>query len=480
MTPDTSVVAFARDVLGFRLHPKQAAIVDEIYRDGIRTAVLRLGRRSGKGRIASVIATFEAAVNAAAHLAAVPAGEQVAIVVVATSQRQARVVHKYIAGFLRRPALVNLVVRVSADEIELSNGVVVLTLPCNAASARGLAICVVILDEAAWFNGVDGSPLDVGEIWKSLIPATAQFPERRVIVASTPRWSGDWFANLCARAATGDDPETRVWHATTAEMNPSISSKFLDAERLRDPVAFLREFEASESAPISAVFDADLIRAAVREGDELPPRPGVDYVLACDPAFTGDRFAVVIGHRDEDTRIIVDRIASWAGSKANPVQIDLTLDAIATMAQAYNGSKVLTDQYSAQTIAQGLRTRGVRVEERPWDNAGKVDAVAAVRRTLYAGRLSIPRHRELIAELVSLEQRPTAGGRPRIAAPGRAHDDFATSLMALVSDLAADNPPPAGGTIAPDASTYMAERPERPFGSVDRNHRRARLGLLSH
>jgi hypothetical protein len=428
-----------------------------------------------------VVATFEATVNAAAHLAAVPHGEQVAIVVVATSQRQARVVHRYIAGFLRRPALASLVVRESADEIELANGIVILTLPCNAASARGLAICVVILDEAAWFQGVDGSPLDVGEIWKALVPATAQFDERRVIVASSPRWSGDWFANLCARAATGDDPETRTWTASTQEMNPSISTAFLDAERLRDPVAFRREYEASFESAISAVFDADLVRAAVREGDELPPRPGVDYVLACDPAFTGDRFAVVIGHRDEDTQIIVDRIASWAGSKANPVQIDLTLDAIATMAQAYGGSRVLIDQFSAQAIAQGLRMRGVRVEERPWTNESKVDAVAAVRRCLYAGRLSIPRHRELIAELVSLEQRPTAGGRPRIAAPGRAHDDFATALMALVSDLAADNPPPAGGTIEPDDSTYAAPRPERPFGlgSVDRS-RRARLEILTH
>jgi hypothetical protein len=480
MTPDTSVVAFSRDILDFTLHPKQAAILTEIYDDNIRTAVLRWGRRGGKDRVAGVIACYEAVVNSAVHLAAVPAGERVAIVVVATSQRQARICHRYISAWLRRPALASLVVRESADEIELTNGIVILTLPCNAASARGLAIAVVILSEAAWFQGVDGSPLDVGEIWRALVPATAQFPERRVIVASTPRWSGDWFATLCARAATGDDPETRVWHFTTAEMNPSISTKFLDAERLRDPVAFRREYEASFESAISAVFDADLIRASVREGDELPPRPGVAYVLACDPAFTGDRFAVVIGHRDEDTSIVVDRIASWSGSKAAPVVIDVALDAIAAMAQVYNGSKVLIDQFSAQSMAQGLRSRGVRVEERPWTNESKVDAVAAVRRTLYSGRLSIPRHRELIAELVSLEQRPTAGGRPRIAAPGRAHDDFATALMALVSDLAADNPPPAGQTIQPSDSTYMAPRPERPFGSVDRNHRRARLGLLSH
>jgi hypothetical protein len=480
----TPIVRFSRDVLGFQLHPGQAEIVEAIYRDGIRTAVLRLGRRSGKGRIAAVVATYEATVNAAVHLSAVPVGERVAIVAVATSQRQARVVHRYIAGFLHRPALASLVVRETNDELELANGVVIVTLPCHAASARGLAIAVVILDEAAWFQGVDGSPLDVGEIWRALVPATAQFPERRVIVASTPRWSTDWFAQLCERAESGEDPETRVWHASTAAMNPSISSGFLEAERIRDPAYFRREYEALFDASVSAVFDADLVRAAVRGGDEIAPRPGIGYVIAADPAFTGDRFAVLVGHREPDGQVIVDRITSWHGSKAAPVAIDPTLDAIATMAGTYNGALVLIDQFSAEPIRQGLHRRGVWVEERPWSNESKVDAVAAVRRTLYAGRLSIPRHRDLIAELVTLEQRPTLSGRPRIAAPGRAHDDYATGLLALVAHLAAETPHPLGVTIEPPggaAVAYGAARPhsaDRPwgFGFAARHRRRSVVG----
>jgi hypothetical protein len=453
------IVSFATDVLGFRLHPKQAEIVDAIYAEGIRTAVLRLGRRSGKGRIAAVVATYEATVNARAHLASAPPGERVAIVVVATSQRQARVIHRYIAGFLQRPALASLVARETLDEIELANGIVILTLPCHAASARGLAIAVVILDEAAWFTGTDGSPLDVGEVWRALVPATAQFPERRVIVASTPRWPIDWFARLCERASTGDDPETRVWHASTAEMNPSIPRAFLDDERVSDPVSYRREYEAEFDAAIASVFDADLVRSAVRDAGEFPARPGVTYIIAADPAFTGDRFAVLVGHREPDGRVVIDRIAAWRGSKAAPVEIDATLDAIASMAVAYNGAKVLIDQYAAEPIRQGLRRRGVRVDERPWSNESKVDAVAAVRRTLYAGRLSIPDHHGLIAELVTLEQRPTQAGRPRIAAPGRAHDDYAMALLALVAELAADSPAAAGVTIAPPPLYHRDGRP---------------------
>jgi hypothetical protein len=480
----TPIVKFSADVLGFKLHPRQASILEEIYRDGIRTAVLRLGRRSGKGRVAAVIAAFEATVNASAHLAAVPPGEQVAIVVIATSQRQARVCHRYIASFLRRPALAGLIARETDDAIELTSGIVVTTLPCSAASGRGLGIAVLILDEAAWFQGIDGSPLDVGEIYRGLVPATAQFPERRVIIASTPRWQGDWFATLCARAATGDDAETRVWHFTTAEMNPGISAKFLEAERARDPVTYRREYEATFESGISAALDADLVRAAVRNRGDLPPMPDTDFVLCCDPAFTGDRFALIVGHRDRDQRIVVDRVTAWAGSKSAPVQIDRTLDEIAAIAQVYNGARVLVDQYSAQPIIQGLRARGLNVTEKPWSNESKVDALAALRRTLYGSQLDLPNHRELIAELVSLEQHPTASGRPRIAAPGRSHDDYASALMALVSELATDTPEPAGAYVSAatgyDALPVMHDHPERPrgfgLGSVERS-RRQRQGF---
>ena len=491
MTPTPmSIVRFAADILDFKLHPKQADILDAIYRDGIRTAVLRLGRRSGKGRMMAVIAAYEATVNASAHLAAVPHGEQVAIVVIATSQRQARVCHRYIASFLRRPALAGLIARETDDAIELTSGIVVTTLPCSAASGRGLGIACLILDEAAWFQGIDGSPLDVGEIYRGLVPATAQFSERRVVIASTPRWQGDWFATLCARAATGDDDETRVWHFTTSEMNPAISAKFLEAEKARDPVTYRREYEATFESGISAALDADLVRAAVRNRGDLPPMPDTDFVLCADPAFTGDRFALIVGHRDRDERIVVDLVTAWSGSKSAPVQIDRTLDEIAAIAQVYNSARVLIDQFCAQPIIQGLRARGLNVTEQPWSNASKVDALAACRRALYGSQLDLPNHRELIAELVSLEQHPTASGRPRIAAPGRSHDDFASALMALVAELATDTPPAAGAYLAPlagyAAMAAMHQSSDRPrdfggLGSVERVRRARRFGFgISH
>jgi hypothetical protein len=429
------IVRFARDVLGFELYPRQAAILEEMYRDGIRTAVLRLGRRSGKGRMAAVVAVFEATVNAPAHLAAVPSGERISIVVVATSQAQARIVHRYIRSFLEAPALAPLVVRDVEDEIELSSGISIVTLPCSGRSTRGQAVAVLVMDEAAWFIDSDGSPLAAEEIWQALAPATAQFPAGRVLVLSTPRWSSGWFADLCTRAASGAFPDMRAWHATTAEMNPRIPSSFLAGERDKDPDAYRREYEAEFDSGIGAVFDADLLRAAVRPGPDVkPPRSDATYVVAVDPAFTGDAFGLLVGHRDGD-QVVVDLVRGWHGSRKTPVAIDPTLDEITAISEAYGRAAVVIDQFAAEAIRQGLADRGVTVLARPWSNETKIDAVAAVRRCLYAGALELPDHPTLLAELVGLEQHLLPSGRPRIAAAGGGHDDYAMSLMALVLEL---------------------------------------------
>jgi hypothetical protein len=427
------IVRFAREVLDFPLFPKQAEILTAIYAESVRMAVLRLGRRSGKGRMAAVLAVWEATVNAGAHLAAVRPGERVHIVVVAPGLDQARLIRDYIGEFLRRPGLASLIERETTDELELKNGIVISTLAGNAASVRGRAVAVVVMDEAAWFSGVDGSDLDAREVANALVPATAQFPERRMLVLSTPRLGWGWFADLCADAESGSDPELRAWHVTTGEMNPLITASFLEQQRLKDPEAFAREYEAEFPTGVGAALEPSLVRAAVRaEPDTIPPKPGRNYVIAIDPAFVHDAFTLVLTHREGD-RVIVDIVRGWHGTRAAPVPLETTLDTIAELAKAYTGARVITDQSTEAAIHQGLDRRGVVVVARAWTADRAVNALAAVRRHLVAGRLELPPHGVLVNELIGLEYRPS--GRPQIGAAGRGHDDYAYALLAAVAEL---------------------------------------------
>jgi len=436
--PDEPIVGFARDVLGFALSDAQAGILNSIYGHEVQTAVLRAGRRGGKGRVAAVVAAYEATVGAARHLAAVPAGEEVEIVIVAVSQKQARRTHKYIADFLRRPPLAHLVDRVTDDEIILHNGIVVATVPCNASSARGRSVAVVILDEAAWFAGRDGSPLDVGELWSALVPATAMFPHRRILVASTPRLASGWFYDTCELARAGRFG-MREYHATTRQLNPRTDAGFLAGERERDPINYVREYLARFEAAISAALDPELVRMAIVDRGELPPERGAVYLAALDAGFIGDKTALVIGHREPTGRIVVDVARSWQGSKREPLPVEATIGEVTELLASYNRCNVIIDQHAAAPIGQSFRARRVGVLERPWTNDNKLDALAGLREELYGRRVELPRHEGLIGELVALEQRALPSGRPRIAAPGSGADDYATATMALVAELRRGN-----------------------------------------
>ncbi len=413
---------FSSEVLGFDLWPRQADILDAIYSEDVRTAVLRLGRRSGKGRMAALLGTYEATVNAPTHLAHVPDGERVGIAIAATSQQQARVTHRFVSGWLRGSELSSLIERDTADEIELTNGMSILTMPSTARSTRGYSIAVAILDEAAWMLDLTGSATAAKEVYGALAPATAMFPEGKVLILGTPRHASGWFYEMCHRE------DVRQWHASTREMNPQVSQAFLEAEEAADPAYFAREYLAEFTAGIGAVFPDQLIRAAIYDGE---PPLGERFFISLDASSgTGkDTYACLLGNLADDKLVIRD-VRGWKGSPNNPVSHSGILDEVAALARQHK-AVVIIDQWAGEPLRQGLTERGCTVRAFAWSNESKAEAVATTRRLLYEDRLLIPKHQQLITELVSLEQTQLPSGRSRYAAPGNQHDDYATALLAL-------------------------------------------------
>ena len=445
------IVDFVADVCGLTPWPSQAALLSELYGEPIRTAVLRLGRRSGKDRMASWIGTYEATANADAHRPHVPPGELVAVAIVANSQRQARIVHRWCRDYLKREHLEHLVVRDTDDEIELSNGMVIVTMPCTARSTRGYAIAVVIFDEAAWYVDIGGSPMSGDELWQALVPSTAQFPEGKVLVLSTPRWSTGWFADLCRQATSGEFADMRHWWATTRTMNPMIADTFLDSERRKDPAAYLREYEARFASGVGAAMDSELVRDAVRRGAAtgLQPVRQTAYTVSIDPAYRRDTFALLVGHRTSEGGMVVDLARGWTASPGQPVDHRSVLEDVARISRAYGRASVVLDQFAQEPVAQGLTERGVSPIRQPWTNELKAEALALARQYLNTDRLSLPDHAPLISQLSALEQTLLPSGRPRIAAPPGQHDDFAMAFLALVFQLH------TGTTLAAGSSFSM-------------------------
>jgi hypothetical protein len=491
MTPDSPIVRFSETVLGFHLWPGQEQVIREWESERPRLGIWRMGRRSGKSRLASLLAVWSATANAAAYLSEVPPGETIAVVVLSRSTRLARVTMRMIRGFLQSPALSALVASETTDSITLRNGIEIVVVPAHSSATRGMAVAVCLADEIGWWAGIDGSPLDPEEVVQGFEPSLAQFDAGFILAMSTPRLASGWLKDASERAASGRFPDVREWWRETSQMNVQIRPAWLAQKEAEDPVAFNREYRALFEQSISAALDPDLVRAAVRDGPEsLPPLPDRTYLISLDPAFAsgGDTFAALCGHREPDGRVIVDRILSWRGAKGDPVRVDAVLDEIAALSAGYSHARVITDQWAAIPLQQAMEKKGLRCDPIAWTSEGKVAALASLRRCLYASRLEIPNHRKLVFEMLNLEQRAGPSGRPKVAAPSGQHDDFVVALLQLCAALDAESPPPAGGYAdagSGDDSVYSAtrERPDRPrgfgLGSVDRN-RRARLGLLSH
>lgn len=434
--PQQPIIRFAREVLRFDPWPRQEQLLNGLYHSGVRQSIWLLGRRSGKDRMAGLVGLFEAVVSAEQHLAHVPPGERVAVAIIATSRAQAAITHRFVTTWLRQ-SLPHLIAADRDDELELTNGVSILTLPCTSRAARGYAIAVAILTECAHFVDADGSPLALESVLQAVSPATAQFPAGRILMLSSPRWNVGTYADLARRAASGVDPTMRVWWAPTWEMNPTIPASFFESEQAKDPVGAAREYGARLSGATGAVLPDALVRAAVFDFPETGLTAGRRYTISVDFASgTGrDAIALVAGSRVGEV-VEVREVRTWAGAPASPVNHAAVMDEIAALSRELGGAPVVLDQWAGEVLAQQMQSRGCHVVRRAWTNENKVESVTVTRQLLHQQRLRLPRHSVLISELVQLEQRLLPSGRVRIAAPPGAHDDAATALLALCHHIA--------------------------------------------
>ena len=72
---------------------------------------------------------------------------------------------------------------------------------------------------------------------------------------------------------------------------------------------------------------------------------------------------------------------------------------------------------------------------KPWTAESKAEAVGVMREYLHTDRLSLPDHGPLVGQLASLERTILPSGKPRVAAPPGAHDDYAMACLALAHEL---------------------------------------------
>lgn len=390
---------------------------------GFPEVVCIVGRQSGKTRIASTIAAFEAVLAERE-----PDRTELYALLVAQDHRAAlRALFGYVrAPFENVPVLQRSVAEVRSDTLRLRSGVTVAAYPCRPAAVRGLRARVAVVDELAFFTATDGRPQDV-EMLRALRPALATTGGRLVILSSPYSQSGALW-ELHRRHFGRDDSTTLVWQASAPEMNPSLPADYLERMRQDDPEAYRSEVLGEFRAGVSNFLDSDALDACVvRDRRDLPPADRVQYRAFVDPSGgSRDAFTVAVAHHD-GARVIVDCVRAWS-PPFNPSGVVVE---IAALLRSYRIHVIAGDRYAGEWPAEQFRGCGILYRTATLDRSALYLELLPL---VNAGAVELPDEPKLLRELRALERRRGTAGRDRIDHRPGEHDDLANAVAGVVAD----------------------------------------------
>lgn len=436
--------AFAETLLGQPLWPHQL----DMARSKARYKIICSGRQSGKSRALAVIALHEASTRANILVLLVSAGE--------TASR--RLLDECAALATNSPLLRGSVLDENRSQLTLSNGSRIISVPASEKQIRGLAIDVLVLDEAGFISQ---------DIWRSAEPAIIARPGSRVILCSSP-WGGPdhFFRQLWHRGMTNPDEQVQSWHWPSSA-SPLVDAVLLDQIRERETSDyFAREYLAQWTDDHGSYFTEVELMDAVGDFDLVEPGPdglalggvvgGVDWGYSRD----ANTLAVIAARPDLDevgrvrywVPYLVERFSTPYAAWIDEVVQTATGYAFAVLVAEMNGVGAMPSQMlEAAMLSAGC---GYVVHPVYTDLRLKETAFGFLKILMQQGRIGLPNHPGLLKQLRNLQFEALPSGGVRISVPERAgHDDLAMALALGVTAI-------YGNDLAPAPPTTVVEMTE--------------------
>lgn len=421
------IVNFARDTLGVTLYPGQAAVLSDYYTCGVQNWLLLAGRRSGKSLLSDIMAAYEAVIPDFEGMTREE--EDRYILLVSVRQDSAQLHIRNIAKLLRhRKEIGKMIRRQAEDRLELSNGVVILSLPASARAARGYTASTLILDEAAFFVDTMGNS-SAEAIYTALEPTTATFGDNaRIIITTSVGAKQGLVYDLYDRSTQGDLDGWYITKAPTTSLNPKVSEKTIQNALKRDQEGAEAEYYCEFRERTEAFLSSEAIDQCIdRELHLFQKKQKVDsYLMAIDPALMRDHYGFAIGHLADGVTMI-----DYVKALHPPVNANDAEDLLQSLADRYKPSGVLCDNPST---VQRLKEKIPALKYTPFTRPQKLRIYGALKESINLGTILLPNDAELIDELKSLQIRNGVD----IAAPksGRVtHDDLADCVALIVDGL---------------------------------------------
>lgn len=375
-----------------------------------------VGRRGGKSRIAALVAVFLACFRD--YRSVLAPGEVGTVAIIAADRRQARVIFRYVTGFLDAvPMLRAMVTARSKEAIELNNRVVIEIHTASFRSTRGYTLIAVIADEIAFWRSDESANPDT-EILNGLRPGMATVPGALLLCISSPYARRGALWEAFRKYFGHDDAPVLVWQADTRSMNPAVDERIICEAYQDDEASAAAEYGAEFRRDIESFVSREVVAAAVipgRTGDL--PRSGAQAVAFVDPSGgSQDSMTLAIAHAEASGRIVVDAVRE----RRPPFSPDDVAKEFAGVLASYGLNTVTGDRYGGEWPRERFRTHGITYKV---SEANKSEIYRELLPLLSAGRVELPDDRRLVSQLCNLERRTARGGKDSIDHPPRAHDD---------------------------------------------------------
>jgi hypothetical protein len=183
------------------------------------------------------------------------------------------------------------------------------------------------------------------------------------------------------------------------------------------------------------VFDGAGIKQCVDEGRplEVPVAPGAQAYFGGDLAFESDSSGLVGVGILPDGRFDVLVLEEMRPGRGVPLKPRAVIDQFASILKRYRATAVMADAHYRASAKEHLEPHGIRFLDAPSGNTGKRDVYMKARELIHEGRVRLPNHPRLLAQLRSVVQKPIAGGGLHITSPRRAgsggHGDLVSALV---------------------------------------------------
>ena len=359
----------------------------------------------------------------------------------AADKDQGRLLVESIAGFrARTPGLAGALQVDSYRVTATRTGSTLEVVAADAPSAYGLRPSFLIVDELAQWASTPGPR----RLWEATTSAMAKVPGSRAVVITTSGDPAHWSYKALEHARS--DPMWRT-HEVTGPAPWTDHARLAEQRRRLPESVYRRLFENEWTAGEDRLTSLDDLRACVTLDGPLAYDRRWRYIVALDLGIRRDRTVAAVCHAEPvytyvpgsraianahaetvtATRVVLDRMQVWSGSRAQAVALDDVENWVAQAATAYQAS-VVTDPWQAVGLGQRLHARGLRVEEFAF-SAQSVGRLASTLHLLIRSHaLALPDDADLLDELASVRLRETSPGVLRLDHDADAHDDRAVTL----------------------------------------------------